>query len=88
MPYKVILRDARTGEQATVDMPTSTWGEAEEFLWSDGNFACDCNRASLFAQASGREPADDRPCGMERYVAIKRVMPDGAEFDMGEAAPC
>lgn len=36
-----------------------TWNE---YLWSEGNFGCDCNRALFFARAVG-EDDPDRECG-------------------------
>jgi hypothetical protein len=36
--------------------------EPSTFIWDDGNYACDCNRATFFAEAVG-EPDPDRECG-------------------------
>lgn len=36
--------------------------EADKYLWAEGNYACDCNRALFFARAAG-EPDPVRPCG-------------------------
>lgn len=41
------------------------------FIWSDGNFACDCNRAMFFADAKG-EPDPNVECSHGAYsVQIK-----------------
>lgn len=40
----------------------------DEFLWADGNYACDCNRASFFAWAGGEKEPRGVPCGMSTYV--------------------
>ncbi len=34
------------------------------YLWEDGNYSCDCNRAQFF----GDPVTDDMPCGSERYA--------------------
>lgn len=38
------------------------------YIWSEGNFACDCNRALFFANAGG-ELGPDVSCGTGRYSA-------------------
>lgn len=38
------------------------------FGWSEGNYACDCNRHLFFARAGGREAEDDQPCGDGVYL--------------------
>lgn len=41
--------------------------ETSDFLWSEGNYACDCNR-SLFFNRAGDEPDDkNHSCGNEVY---------------------
>jgi hypothetical protein len=45
------------------------WPDDEEladYMWSEGNYACDCNR-HLFFVFSGGEEDDDRPCGDGAY---------------------
>jgi hypothetical protein len=46
-------------------------GKFNDFIWCDGNFACDCNRYGFFERASGREPDDEEsenaPCGDTAY---------------------
>lgn len=32
---------------------------AAEFMWTDGNYACDCNRVLFFAYAEGREATEE-----------------------------
>lgn len=40
------------------------------FLWSDGNYSCDCNRALFFADANGEARPSDPPCDVDdrRYL--------------------
>lgn len=36
------------------------------FMWSDGNYSCDCNRALFFANTVG-DPDPDQECGDKAY---------------------
>lgn len=49
--------------------------EWPEYIWEEGNYACDCNRAIFFASGRG-EPQPDRACGMNDY-AVRVIGPDG-----------
>jgi hypothetical protein len=46
------------------------------FIWSDGNYACDCNRHQFFELAKNRQPNDIAPCGWDRYRIVKIVAVD------------
>jgi hypothetical protein len=48
--------------------------EGSDYMWSEGNYACDCNRALFFARAAG-EPDPDRPCGDSAFGV--RILVDG-----------
>lgn len=42
--------------------------EFSDFIWSEGNFSCDCNRHLFFERASGRDPAPGSDtCGDGAY---------------------
>ena len=47
-------------------LDTHEWSENSDFLWSEGNFACDCNRHIFFASAAN-ESAENRECGDNSY---------------------
>jgi len=49
-----------------------------DFIWSDGNFACDCNRALFFGRANGGE-GDECECGDTAY-SVRITAPDGTEL--------
>ena len=54
------IRENSTGEvreYRTKDILRDFESEPSEFTWSDGNYACDCNRALFFARANN-EPED------------------------------
>jgi len=43
-------------------------GEFNDFIWSDGNYACDCNRALFFARAANEHENMREPqCGDDAY---------------------
>lgn len=46
------------------------------WIWTDGNFSCDCNRALFFGYAAGEtwKDANDAPCGEGGY-SVKLVNP-------------
>ena len=73
----VHLLETETGERAVYR--TQGWDNAEDygygfanFIWEEGNYACDCNRALFFARASGK-PEPDITCSHDRYRVEKIV---------------
>ena len=57
MKYDVHITDTTTGE-TRVAKEFGDWDEdkGSYYLWSDGNFGCDCNRYLFFERAGGKEP--------------------------------
>jgi hypothetical protein len=42
--------------------------EFEDFIWTEGNYSCDCNRELFFERAAGKEHGEiDSPCGKGRF---------------------
>lgn len=75
MAYTVRMRNNETGEVRDLSMDFE-WPESDgDFLWSDGNYACDCNRA-LFFFNWGPE-AEDRHCGVDGFSVQSITLPDG-----------
>lgn len=67
VPIVVRIVDTNTGE--AVEYSTTGWfsdGVFEEYIWAEGNFACDCNRGDFFDEAAGR-PDTLQPCGDTRF---------------------
>lgn len=62
MSYVAAITDRTTGETRTEKFDLE-WGEGSDYLWSDGNFGCDCNRAQFFAVAAGGINLE-HPCSM------------------------
>jgi len=88
MPYKVAIRKNATGE---IRIYTSTidWHESAHFLWTDGNYACDCNRELFFARAGGEDPTlEEVQCGDTKFAALYAEMEDGTRIKLDEDATC
>lgn len=66
--HLVLIRDNETGIVRAYEDAYLRWVE-DDFIWTEGNFACDCNRGLFFARAVG-EDGPDRACGSERYSVM------------------
>jgi hypothetical protein len=54
--------------------------ETQIFMWQDGNFACDCNRADFFGKAKNDFPFDvNHQCGDSRF-SVRLTAPDGTRI--------
>jgi hypothetical protein len=73
--YVVVMRRREDGEERRITRPHE-WGEADWFLWDEGNFSCDCNRRILFDRAIGCE-SDDAECGEGDYAVLRFLLSDG-----------
>lgn len=61
-PCTIMLRNNATGEVRAIP-EDNAWSEIE-FLWTEGNFGCDCNRDLLWHRAGNilTEDEIDEPC--------------------------
>ena len=50
---------------------------SDEFLWSEGNYSCDCNRYSFFQQAANEPEPADIACGSSAYTVLSIELRDG-----------
>lgn len=76
---KVEIRNNQTNEIRVID------SDASVFMWEEGNYSCDCNRAQFFFNACDDDSvADDIPCS-EGLFSVRMVGDDGIviydEFD-------
>jgi hypothetical protein len=71
----VFIRHNATGEAATMAWP-HPWQDWSPYMWGHGNYACDCNRAIFFAEATGRE---DPPCS-DGAFSVRITDDDGREL--------
>lgn len=85
MGYQVVIRQNATGIERTANFDVdSHWDGGHEYLWSDGNYGCDCNRAIFFHEA-GNEKDPDIECGETEYDVVRVIMHDGTVI---EGDPC
>jgi hypothetical protein len=77
MPYKVALRKNATSEVKIVPSDED-WDEVQDFLWTEGNFACDCNRADFFGEE------DNYPCTETAFTALYAELPDGRKITLDD----
>ncbi len=87
MAYTVAIRNNATGEVRTKLQPFE-WEDDEDgggqlFVWTEGNFGCDCNRAMEFARASGASEeeawATEVECGETAFSVPYVILPDGKQ---------
>lgn len=81
--YDAHITDTTTGETRTY-VCEHPWEQHSDFLWSEGNFGCDCNRALFFARAAGEDDDIDLPCGETRF-RVRITGPNGKELYRDEA---
>lgn len=62
MTYIVKIKNNETGEIKVIEQDGDL-DEYAEFLWTDGNFGCDCNLHYFFTDWDGT----DCPCGENKY---------------------
>jgi len=73
----VTLKDLENGNIDTYEEDYKYDEEGCEFMWSEGNFACDCNRHAFMY---GNE--EEYPCnvGANRFVVLE-VLYDGKKLE-------
>jgi hypothetical protein len=71
---KVFLRHVPTGETRIWETDLE-WHEHSDYLWAEGNFACDCNRRHFWGYAIGEEYSE-APCGDDEF-AVDKIEVDG-----------
>ena len=52
------------------------------FIWTDGNYSCDCNRGDFIARTAGL-PDPDLKCGHTlALITLTAIRPNGTEVDL------
>lgn len=73
--YQVYITDNKTGETRVYTDPYLAPDKrtGKFYIWEDGNYSCDCNRALFFQWAVNKSEYDiDVSCGHTRYsIEIK-----------------
>lgn len=82
-----------SGDETKLDADaiSPTWGSERElfdtvvFMYTDGNYSCDCNKALFLARAH-QEAEPDNPCGDEMALRkLTAIRPDRSEVVLFEA---
>lgn len=78
--YSVVIRNNLTGESRAIHQDDA-WSDSTDYLWGEGNYACDCNRALFFF--NWEVEAENRWCGHERFTIPTIILSDGTiiEFE-------
>jgi hypothetical protein len=65
---KIYIRKNDTGEiRQYADTLSCEDGNINTFIWSDGNYSCDCNRELFFCRANNDLEPDKPKCSDSRY---------------------
>lgn len=57
--------------------------ESEVFMYTEGNFSCDCNLLSFLEDAEQLPRSEDTPCGDSNpVVRLVLIRPDGSELEV------
>lgn len=81
--YRVHIRDNRSRETRSYVEPRA-WSDLDEYIWSEGNFACDCNRSLFFKRAGGEEDPESDDCGDGRYSVFIQAEDGATLYEDGE----
>jgi hypothetical protein len=67
--HNVHITDTATGDTRIMRFERS-WEDHYDYLWSEGNYSCDCNRNIFFCRAASRDEPDDEDieCGEGRFL--------------------
>lgn len=81
MAYTVDIKKTSTGEIRTAKFDEQ-WHDINVYLWTEGNYSCDCNRHDFFVcRGYRRHPhVGDSICGDSEYRVLKAVLDDGTEI--------
>lgn len=80
MSLKVLICRMIDGEiRDYIEHYYNTWNDAE-YIWTDGNYECDCNRSLFF-----KEDVYDVSCGSNMYTIC--VIENGIEVYKDEGFP-
>lgn len=71
MPVIVTLTRNSDGATRTIDQAESCCSDDETmfYMWTEGNYSCDCNRAIFFGDCDCEEDPCPHVCGETAYSA-------------------
>jgi hypothetical protein len=80
--------EIRRNSDGVVRTYEDKWPWDGDYIWADGNYSCDCNRALFFARAVEDDDETDANCGNGAYSV--RITEGGKllyQDDAWDAAP-
>jgi len=87
----VTIKELSSGLVVTYEDTWDDWGTASpkeqwDFMWTEGNYSCDCNRKIFFYRHGFNEDKmDDAPCsGSENQYLVKVVFKETGEIVVNE----
>ncbi len=74
---EVWIKDTTTGEARPCCQGYEWFGD---FIWEEGNYACDCNRQLFFERSVDPEwdTDEEHTCGDGRYLIMSIYLEDGS----------
>jgi hypothetical protein len=84
--FAVYIKNNATGEVRRHIELNADWSAVFEYLWAEGNYGCDCNRALFFSRAADEDDvkSEDRDCGETAYSVPYVELEDGARLVVDE----
>jgi hypothetical protein len=94
MSYLVDIHEVATGRTATWTAEWN-WKDDDQYLWTEGNFGCDCNRSRFFYRAIGIDDMEEPDCTEGKYfvrcyrseITTNGIVVPCAEYYRDEAFP-
>jgi hypothetical protein len=76
VPLVAILFDPATGRRVEhrEDL-NEEYIDSQEYMWTEGNFSCDCNKRLCMLRALGEDDTDAGPCG--DTIVLERLTVNG-----------
>lgn len=68
--YSVVIKHVKTGNKTVIKYETDSTQKEIEFLWSEGNYGCDCNLAIFFNDKEGTDYCEDTCGDQERFKVV------------------
>ena len=79
MRYSVEITKVETGEVRTISIPFDWEEDYSLWLWTEGNYGCDCNRELFF---DNKQPGYiPEKCGNTRFKA-RAILADGRQIEL------
>jgi hypothetical protein len=74
-----VIVEIRENATGLVREHDDSLADGDPYIWSDGNYCCDCNRGLFFARAGGQQDANVQ-CSADLYSVRVRSKETGSVF--------